>query len=265
MTPTAVILAAGRGTRLASVVPDRPKGLVEIGGEPLVVRSVRLLRQAGVRRIVVVVGHLAEAWVPVLGLEPDVELVYNPAFASLGSFESLLVGLEGVQGDVVVLEGDLLYEARALQPLCAAPGRNTCLVSDSTGAGDEVWVEARAGRLVAMSKDRASLGAVVGEQVGLHRLTPDATRALMRLGEESAGRRQQMPWGYECEGLVTLARDHPVEVAIVPGLIWGELDDPAHYRRLVHEVGPKLRELERDGPGPAQRPLVGSQGDRNAP
>src|SRR5438067_1200865 len=55
----AVILAAGQGIRLRSTVDDRPKGLIEIGGEPLVGRSIRLLRDAGVDEVTIVGGHLA--------------------------------------------------------------------------------------------------------------------------------------------------------------------------------------------------------------
>ena len=45
----AVILAAGMGTRLKSVFSDRPKGFVEIGGEGLIARSIRLLKARGIR------------------------------------------------------------------------------------------------------------------------------------------------------------------------------------------------------------------------
>src|SRR5262249_52700149 len=60
MTPLrAVILAAGQGIRLRSMIEDRPKGLIEIGGETLLARSLRLLHEAGVTDITIVAGHLA--------------------------------------------------------------------------------------------------------------------------------------------------------------------------------------------------------------
>src|SRR5262245_66276250 len=55
----AIVLAAGRGERLRSVVDDRPKGLVEIDGETLVARSLRLLRAAGIDAVTIVAGHRA--------------------------------------------------------------------------------------------------------------------------------------------------------------------------------------------------------------
>ena len=55
---TAVILAAGQGTRMKS---SRPKVLHEILGRPMIAYLLDTLREAGVNDIVVVVGHQAEA------------------------------------------------------------------------------------------------------------------------------------------------------------------------------------------------------------
>lgn len=56
-----MILAAGRGTRLAELEPDVPKPLVQIGGEPLLARQLRYLGANGVLRVVVNAHHLSAA------------------------------------------------------------------------------------------------------------------------------------------------------------------------------------------------------------
>lgn len=56
----AMLLAAGRGTRLRSVEPDVPKVLVDIAGEPLLARQLRYLESQGVSRVVVNAHHLAD-------------------------------------------------------------------------------------------------------------------------------------------------------------------------------------------------------------
>ena len=57
----AMVLAAGRGTRLAALGLGVPKPLVEIGGEPLLARQLRYLHGGGVQRVVVNAHHLSEA------------------------------------------------------------------------------------------------------------------------------------------------------------------------------------------------------------
>jgi len=55
-----VILAGGLATRLRPVTERIPKSLVEIDGEPFLAHQLRLLRAAGIRRVVLCVGHLGE-------------------------------------------------------------------------------------------------------------------------------------------------------------------------------------------------------------
>src|SRR5690606_9520583 len=55
-----VILAAGRGARLNGGNGDMPKCLVTVGGETLLARNVRVLREAGIDDVVVVVGCAAD-------------------------------------------------------------------------------------------------------------------------------------------------------------------------------------------------------------
>jgi NDP-sugar pyrophosphorylase family protein len=57
----AMVLAAGRGTRLEALGLGVPKALVEIGGEPLLARQLRYLHGGGVQRVVVNAHHLGEA------------------------------------------------------------------------------------------------------------------------------------------------------------------------------------------------------------
>ena len=60
----AVVLAAGEGARLGG----RAKGLIEIDGEPLLLRALRVLREVGVDEVVVVTGHYRSELSPLLAL-----------------------------------------------------------------------------------------------------------------------------------------------------------------------------------------------------
>ena len=56
----ALILAAGRGARLRPLTDTRPKALIEVAGQPLIVRHLKALRSAGVTEIVINLSHLGE-------------------------------------------------------------------------------------------------------------------------------------------------------------------------------------------------------------
>ena len=57
----AVVLAAGRGTRMRELTNDVPKPMIEVRGKPVLQHIVQGLRDAGVRKFLIIVGYHAEA------------------------------------------------------------------------------------------------------------------------------------------------------------------------------------------------------------
>jgi len=101
----AIILAAGKGTRMQS---DLPKVAHEVAGRPMITWVVDAVRRAGASRIVVVVGHAADVVKGCLaGDDDDVEYVLQAE--QLGTGHAVMVcepAFEGFEGDVLVLAGD---------------------------------------------------------------------------------------------------------------------------------------------------------------
>jgi len=104
----ALVLAGGSGTRLRSVVSDRPKPLAEVDGEPFVVRILDQLVAAGCTRAILCTGHRARQIEAALGAEHrGMPLVYSREPKPLGTGGAVLHALPHVSGDdVVVLNGD---------------------------------------------------------------------------------------------------------------------------------------------------------------
>jgi len=105
----AVVLAAGAGSRLGR----RPKCLLELGGVPLIRRTLIALSGAGVDEVVVVLGHHAELIEPVVAPFP-VTLVRNPD-PDAGQVSSQRFGLAALTGQL-----DAVLVALADQPLLNA-------------------------------------------------------------------------------------------------------------------------------------------------
>jgi len=62
----AMILAAGRGTRLQPLTDTRPKALVEVGGRTMLERTILRLRTVGVREVIINVHHFSDTIVDYL-------------------------------------------------------------------------------------------------------------------------------------------------------------------------------------------------------
>ena len=239
----AVILAAGRGVRLGELGLPRPKGFIELGGQPIIERSLDRLSALGVERVVIVTGHQAQFYRSLAARRPGIELVHNERYADSGSMYSLYLARDSVRGEFLLLESDLIYESRALDILRAhAP--EALLVSGPTASGDEVYVEASGERLTGLSKRRAELtGEVIGELVGISRLSPACLGVMCAHAEPMF--RDTLRVEYE-QALVAAAREMPVACPLVPDLAWAEIDDAQHLERARSRVFPRI--LERDGP-----------------
>ncbi len=77
-----MILAAGRGERLRPLTDEIPKALVEINGESLLERHLRLMAEAGVTTIVINLGWLGEQIVERVGSGSKVgqQIIYSPEY-----------------------------------------------------------------------------------------------------------------------------------------------------------------------------------------
>lgn len=238
---TAIILAAGLGSRLRDVHPHSPKGLLLLDGVPIIQRSLDLLRQQGVTRIVLVTGHMRQAYEALAVHSPGVELAHNPDYATTGSMASLACALPRVREDFLLLECDLVYDAVALPTLLHHPSDNVLLMSGPTSAGDEVWVQGRHGKLVALDKDATRLDRVDGEFVGINRISSAMAGSMMSLWRDFVARRGHGRMSYETDAMVAAAARMDVHLALLADLIWGEIDDASHLKRIVEVVWPALR------------------------
>lgn len=102
--PIAIVMAAGKGTRMKS---DLPKVLVPVLGRPMVHYVVEALQRAGIPRILVVVGYRAEDVQASLANYEGVEFVHQGEPMGTGhAVKSCLPQIEATDGPVVVVTGD---------------------------------------------------------------------------------------------------------------------------------------------------------------
>jgi len=237
---SAVILAAGMGTRVRDEIADIPKGFLRLGERAIIEESIERLVAAGIGDIVIVTGHCAAHYERLAaGQGGRVRTAHNPLFAESGSMYSLYCARKAIAGDFLLLESDLIYEPRALTEILATPRPDAILLSGPTGAGDEVWVETRDGNLVAMSKDRDALsGAVAGELVGISRISAGLFALMQDLAAKAF--EASLRVDYETDCLVAAASLRPIACPVVADLAWSEIDDPDHLRRARERVCPQI-------------------------
>ena len=104
----AIILAGGRGTRLSSVVSDRPKVLAEVLGRPLLSHLLDSLEKKGLRRVILSVGYMAEMVHQVIGpRHGSLEILYSVETEPLGTGGGIRLACDqALSENILVLNGD---------------------------------------------------------------------------------------------------------------------------------------------------------------
>ena len=130
MNISAIVLAAGKGTRMGS---DKPKVLHEIGGRPMIEYTIEKLEQLGVLEIILVVGHGASEVKACIDPKCHYAHQENP----LGTGDAVKVGLQevnDVSDTVMVLYGDdsAFYKVETLKAFLAFHINSGNLISDIT-------------------------------------------------------------------------------------------------------------------------------------
>lgn len=225
----AVVLAAGRGTRLKGVTG--PKCMVDVGGASILARQFEALRMEGVRRIVLVTGFEQErVQRHAQDVAGSLELTFieNPEFATTNVLASWLKGSAALAGDHYYLHADTVFEPRLLAALRAGRDRSalTLTVDRHTCAEEEMKVKLKGAYVDRITKEMPATEAD-GEFTGILWCPASALSQLREVASElmSGPDRNRLFF----EAALQHAIDHSLvraEIADVSGLRWREIDFP---------------------------------------
>ena len=133
MINKAIILAAGKGSRLEKYTQNVPKALLPIKyGKTILERMLEQFSNNNINSVIIVLGYQhnnAKSYIKELSKTYSniiIETVNNLDYASTGTLKSLLIGLEKLpdtKGGVLIVEGDVVFEDSILDDINRADDR----------------------------------------------------------------------------------------------------------------------------------------------
>jgi len=240
----ALILAAGRGSRMGKLGDERPKCLVELQGRPLLERQVAALRRGGVSDIGIVRGYQAAKFD-----FPGLTYFDNKRWAETNMVMSLAAAAEWLRlGPVIVSYADIFYRGDLIRGLAAAPGS---LVITYDRSWRELWSRRFAdplsdaetfrvspqGELLEIGGKTGRIEDIEGQYMGLLKFTPtawDAVESLLAALEAPVRDRLDMT------GLLRrllAAGSLSINTHATDGQ-WGEIDNPGDvdlYQQMISD------------------------------
>lgn len=145
----AIIVAAGKGTRMRPVTLETPKPLVKVNGKPMICTVIDALHANGIFEIYVVVGYLGEQFEALRELYPEIQIIPNPWYDSCNNISSLYAAREHLE-NCIIMDGDqIIHDISILSPEFERSGYN-CIWTD--GHTDEWLLTVENGIVTACSR-----------------------------------------------------------------------------------------------------------------
>lgn len=238
--PAAVILAAGRGSRLKQHTRDRPKCLLEIGGRSIIEHQIRALRLAGVDSIQVITGYGAEQVRRICG--SDVSYAHNEHFDTTNSFDSLgCATLNPGPLGFLILNSDVLFHPELLVRLLDDPRENVLLADyTSTLAQEEMKISVDASRRITAISKSIEPSKAQAENLGVLRIGGAAALRMLELSRNRELSPSRIAW--LPDGIHFLREAFAFHALSVEALPWTEIDFEQDLLRARNEIYPLVRE-----------------------
>ena len=228
----AIILAAGMGVRLKELNRGVPKGFISFGNDkPIIEHSISALLACGIKDIIIVTGFMDKHYEKLRSRYPQIKTVRNEKYSETGTMYSLWCARNLVNTDFILLESDLIYEIRAIKELLESTSENSILISEKTDAGDEVYVGADDNWVKQISKDRKTLSSIVGEFIGISKLSYDFYLKLIQRAEEDFDSNLLISYDMDC--FVAVAEINHLGFLKIEKLLWAEIDDVSQLNKAA--------------------------------
>lgn len=236
----AVILAAGMGTRLRSVTNNLvPKPFLKISGKSLIERSIEKLKEVGVEEIIIVTGHLSHFFDELKNKYTGIRTIKNENFAITGSIASFYCTKELIgNDDILLLEGDLIYEVEALKIVINDKNKNCILLSEDKKMTDDYYVAlSQNNNIEFITNDFSKIKGKFGEWTGIQKLSNDLCKKMFQTYLILDNKKMS----YEGT-LEVIAKDELVFCKRVDGILWSEIDDKIQLDKVMNGLYQKLLE-----------------------
>ncbi len=231
----AILLAAGRGTRIARNVEMVPKSTLPVDGVPLIRNSVSLLQAEGLD-CVVCTGYCENKIKDALAGIDNIKYCYNPFYNITNSIASLWFAKDELNDDLLVLNADVFFSKEILE-LVINDARSPVMAIDCsrTKEGDYFFYTAFDGRIEKYGKG-LPLEQRTCEYVGMAKIEKNFLPCFVRRMEEMIHGQKHDAWWENILYSYTDHHEQDVYTVDVEGRFWAEIDYFDDYERIIDYV-----------------------------
>lgn len=235
----AIIMAAGRGSRLGSMTDDLPKSLLKIHGKKLLDINLAILHKYGIWDITIVTGYQDKKFIEATKGVPGIHLVYNPFYEFANVIGSYFMGMENLHDDFVYIHADTICDAAIFDELLRADG-DVVLPVDRKLCDDEAMkIRIEEGKIVEITKQMPSEDAA-GEFIGICKIRQNVIEDLNTATVETLREKCFSAYFEEALQRVIDRKKYDFKIIDTNGRFWREIDFPEDYKNAERNISPEL-------------------------
>lgn len=235
----AVILAAGRGTRLYPYTKYIPKCLLDIGGITILENQINNIRDCGIDEVVIVVGFGFDKVENFLrnydGLGMKIKTLYNPFYQTTNSLISLWIARSEMDTDIVVINGDDVFEYEVLDKILSYREEKIYLPvkKKPTYEDEDMKVHIADDEIIDISKNITT--GISAESVGIRSFRGNGVEILKRAIEEELRIEGAETKWYVSAISRLISKGYRISTIDVKELFWMDVDYPTDlFKARMH-------------------------------
>ena len=223
----AIILAAGKGTRLYPLTLNKPKGLLELGNETILDRLIYQFKSLGIKDILVVVGYQKESLIKHFG--SSVRFIYYKNFAKTNNLHTLWSIRDELNDDIIISFADLVVDKQIFDALLQSKDEITMVVDTSKVLHGTMRVSVSNERITSITS--TSIKEANGNFIGLAKISKSGCKVLYDEMSNIVSSHFSDYYTIAIDNLVR--RGGKVGCCDVREYIWREIDTQDDYDELV--------------------------------
>ena len=227
----ALILAAGRGTRISRYLSGKPKCTVDIGGITLIENTVKKLNNVGIKDIALIVGYKQDEIKKVLN-NYNVDFYYNPFYDVTNSVASAWFAKNFIKEneDIIIMNGDVYLETSLLKNIISED-LSPVLFADNTRREEADYKLFYKDNILIKYGKELEGSDITGEYVGISKIGKNFIKKFKESLEFMIENQKHSLWWENA--LYRLSDKHNIYVKDVEGKFWAEVDYIEDYERIL--------------------------------
>jgi len=231
----AIIMAAGKGSRLGELTKDKPKSFLEIKGKKLIEYNIQMLHKYGIQDIIIVVGYRDQDFIEFMKDIPGIKLIYNPFYEMVNVLGSFWMAQNELKDDFIYIHADTICDASIFEALLSEAGDIVLPVDGKPCDEEAMKVKVNGERVIEITKNMPCAESA-GEFIGIAKIGKSVLKDLRKESTQLMREKAFISYFEAALQRIIDKEKYCVKKIDTKNAFWAEIDFEEDYNRAIAEI-----------------------------